>query len=146
MGSWNVLDMSALLYGFLPWIIPWAIVTTLVNEFLKRLIDQPRPQRSANRMLDGRPMPGMPSGHVLNSTTLMTWAMLEILFDGPDVAAALGGSVLIIFLQCPVPWARWHNGDHTAAQCIVSIFLGMIVGTVAFVIRMRHFPSVWKPW
>merc|ERR1719433_844861 len=71
------------LYGFV-----LSIGTSIVNEVaLKPFFDDPRPKESANKEQDKvtkqwKMKPGMPSGHVLNATTILTWALLEVAFRG----------------------------------------------------------------
>merc|ERR1719486_1331051 len=138
-----------MLYGFLPWAVPiafavWYACTmqfiplygiciaafcAILNEgILKPLVKDPRPALTANRYKtpSGRPSEkvkyGMPSGHVFNGCALMVWLLLV--------------SVIMV----PVPWARWYNSDHTAAQCGVSLILGAIFGSVSFYLRITKFP------
>lgn len=136
------------------------VIVSLVNEvILKPLIKDPRPPETANyRVVKGEPgqpdvrtvKEGMPSGHVLNATTVMMWALLEVSIRGPGYDADLGLTVgwvcFILCLMGPVPWARWYNLDHTFAQCWVSFLLGLVVGTAAFWVRMTFFQSHWKYW
>jgi hypothetical protein len=165
------LTLIALVYGFLPWLIPFGLVTeflitwhfiyiygplmsgvlALINELiLKKIFNQPRPKQTANRDKDGKIKPGMPSGHVLNATSIMVWALLEVYFDGPGLEqnAQLTYTWLAIILasHIPVPWARWYNLDHTFNQCLVSSIIGTFVGATAFYLRWRYFAGVWKPW
>jgi len=169
----NGLNELAILYGYLPFLIPgglgiaflitWhflylygvliSIVLVCINEaVLKKLCDQPRPDRTAHRDKDGKPKHGMPSGHVLNSTSIMVWSLLEVYLRGPtqhneEHVALTGIWLAAIFLAMfPVPWARWYNGDHSAAQCSVSLVLGLFVGIGAFLIRVHYFDPAWKPW
>lgn len=169
----NPLNLMALLYGFLPWIIPaafgvhWLVtrhfislyavcitgfITTLNEFILKPILKQPRPPQSANRDKEGRIKPGMPSGHVYNATGLMVWATLEVALRGPgydtpdETRLTEEWLMLIFFLMGPVPWARWYNLDHTAAQCAVSLVLGTITGAAAFYLRATHFENRWKYW
>uniref|UniRef100_A0A7S1AJ56 Phosphatidic acid phosphatase type 2/haloperoxidase domain-containing protein n=1 Tax=Noctiluca scintillans TaxID=2966 RepID=A0A7S1AJ56_NOCSC len=166
------LNLIALAYGFIPWLLPasfaahWfirrhfmalfgllaSVFVSLLNEFcLKALINDPRPRQSANKRLDGSMKPGMPSGHVLNSATLMTWSLLEVCLNGPGMdskheALTMGWLVFILILMVPVPWARWYNLDHTAAQCLCSIVLGIIFGFTAYLVRVHYFAHQWAPW
>jgi hypothetical protein len=165
-------NLLALLYGFLPWIVPLAFVldaaierhfmsiyavcitlfVTVLNEgILKPILKQPRPKQTANRYADGRIKPGMPSGHVFNAGSLMVWATLEVAVRGPGYEEdrrklTAGWLALVLALMLPVPWARWYNLDHTAAQCGVSIFLGIVVGIAAFYVRTHYFRDHWKYW
>lgn len=104
------LNIIALSYGFLPWIVPvlfvgeiivdliaagkvhmfclWSLgisgVVTVLNEaILKPILKQPRPEKTANRYPDGSRKPGMPSGHVYNATALMVWLLCETIGSGP---------------------------------------------------------------
>jgi len=166
------LNLVALSYGFLPWIVPmtfaihyivtrhflslWAIgislSTMIVNEvLLKPIIRDPRPKQSANKHSDGTMKHGMPSGHVLNATSIMVWALLETSLRGPGLderhrPLSCGFLILIMVLMAPVPWARWYNMDHSVAQCAVSLVIGTIVGVSAFFIRIKYYRKHWKPW
>jgi hypothetical protein len=167
----NPLNLLAILYGFLPFIIPGAmglsflytwhfiylygviisLVLVTINEGgLKKACNQPRPSRSANKNPDGTLKHGMPSGHVLNSTSLFVWSFLEVYLRGPGLVDEQKltytwlGAITVLML--PVPWARWYNGDHSTAQCAVSIILGICVGFGAFYCRMHYFSPAWKPW
>lgn len=173
--SWHPLNVIAILYGFLPWIIPisfgvhWLVtqrfmslygtllllVVSLLNEAVfKPLLKQPRPALTANKdppmSKKGKIKPGMPSGHVLNATTCMVWALLEVGFRGPgydeNTSLTTEWLILILLLMAPVPWARWYNSDHTFQQCWVSFILGIIVGIAAFYVRATYFEGHWKPW
>lgn len=169
------LNLIALAYGFLPWLLPilltvhgiatWhflplygvamSIVCALINEaVLKPILKQPRPQETAHVYTHGdkigQPKDGMPSGHVLNATTLMVWSLLEVGLKGPglekDQALTITWLIIILVLMAPVPWARWHNWDHTLNQTLVSLCLGTIVGAAAFYLRVTYFSQPWKPW
>lgn len=169
----NPLNLLALLYGFLPWIIPiafgvhaivtrhfmsiyaiciYGFITPLNEAILKPLLHQPRPQETANKYPDGRIKPGMPSGHVYNATGLMVWATLEVALSGPGYSTPEATRLTeewlaaIFFLMGPVPWARWYNRDHTAAQCVVSLILGTITGGFAYTLRLLYFEDHWKYW
>jgi len=164
------LNIIALLYGYLPFIIPLVFfidlvverrfmafyalavsgVVTLINEaILKEVLKQPRPFGSANRKFNQKTgkwemKPGMPSGHVLNATTTMVWCLLEVALRGPgfDDHPLLTGKLLLLILVCmaPVPWARIYNQDHSLAQCTVAGILGVFAGTAAYFIRQHYFP------
>lgn len=167
----NLLNEAALLYGFLPFIIPGALgvaffatwhfiylygvlislVLVAINEgFLKKAVSQPRPDRSANKNPDGTMKHGMPSGHVLNSVSLLVWTVLEVYLRGPgvedDASLTYTWLLAMVLLMGPVPWARWYNGDHSFLQCSVSLVLGIFVGCAAFYLRTTYFSPAWKPW
>jgi hypothetical protein len=169
--EFDPLNLIALLYGFLPWAVPItfglsaaitrhfvllyglivSVVTSLVNEVgLKPFFNDPRPLESANRHADGSMKPGMPSGHVLNATTIMVWAALEVALSGPGFddhpRLTEGWLIFILLLMGPVPWARWYNSDHTIKQCIVAGVLGILVGALAYYLRATYFEHHWKPW
>jgi hypothetical protein len=164
-------NLIALAYGFLPWLLPilfvvygvatWhflplygvamSIICALINEaILKPILGQPRPACTAHRDKEGKPKNGMPSGHVLNATTIMVWACLEVALKGPGLAEGQGLTiswlVIILLLMAPVPWARWHNWDHTLNQTLVSLVLGTVAGIAAFYLRITFFSHPWKPW
>eukprot|EP00747_Dinoflagellata_sp_TGD_P168733 gnl/TRDRNA2_/TRDRNA2_195835_c0_seq1.p1 gnl/TRDRNA2_/TRDRNA2_195835_c0~~gnl/TRDRNA2_/TRDRNA2_195835_c0_seq1.p1 ORF type:complete len:261 (+),score=35.86 gnl/TRDRNA2_/TRDRNA2_195835_c0_seq1:67-783(+) len=172
---WHPLNLIALAYGFLPWIIPislfvhWVItrhfitlytlvaslVVMVLNEgILKPVLKQPRPPETANRYPDGSVKHGMPSGHVLNATTIMVYLLCEVAVRGAGYEPmdqdhgilTIEWLVAILLLMGPVPWARWYNLDHTLNQCLVSLVLGTIAGVGFFFIRIHFFPDHWRPW
>lgn len=164
------LNIIALIYGYLPFVIPLVFfidmvverrfiafyglavsgVVTLINEvILKELLKQPRPYGSANRKFNEKTKkwemkPGMPSGHVLNATTTMVWCLLEVSLRGPgfDDHPFMTGKLLLLILVCmaPVPWARIYNQDHSLAQCTVAGVLGVFAGLMAYWVRYHYFP------
>jgi hypothetical protein len=163
----------AILYGFLPWLVPaafavWyactqqliplyaiiiAAVCAIVNEgILKPLVKDPRPALTANRYKtkEGKPSEkvkyGMPSGHVFNSTALMVWLLLEIGTRGRPPWNQDKWFIVVSIIMVPVPWARWYNSDHTLAQCGVSLILGTVVGATSFYVRITKFPHHYAPW
>jgi len=167
----DCLSFTALLYGYLPFIIPiwwalWALITyiqygkprffpffgiciavgfALVNELITKQICK----RTLSPSITSRPPeavckhPGMPSGHVMNAYTLMVWAFLEAAFDKIVYPEWL---LLIILIMGPVPWARVYNKDHTVAQVVASACCATFMGTVAYFIRKTHFPDHTQPW
>mmetsp|Transcript_147589 Transcript_147589/g.411087 ORF Transcript_147589/g.411087 Transcript_147589/m.411087 type:complete len:269 (+) Transcript_147589:63-869(+) len=164
-----------LVYGFLPFIVPaafiihWAIhrgtlglygfcvsiVATIMNELIfKPIVKDPRPVESANKFKDKdgqmKMKPGMPSGHVLNATTIMVWSFLEVVCRGPgfheNLVITLEWLLFIFVIMAPVPWARWKNKDHTLNQCLVAGALGIVAGVAAYVIRISFFHPAAKPW
>lgn len=168
-------QVIALIYGFLPFIVPAVflihflihrhrlgiygfcvcIVASILNELIfKPIVKDPRPVESANKFRDKdgkmKMKPGMPSGHVLNATTTMVWATLEVAFRGPGFNrhfyTTLEWLAFIFILMGPVPWARWKNKDHTLNQCLVAGGIGIVFGILAFVIRTQFLPVYWKPW
>jgi len=167
----NPLNIIAILYGFLPWLVPLSMViyflitwhfivlyglcinifASILNEaILKPILKQPRPKQTANRKPDGSIKPGMPSGHVFNASAIMVWALMEVYFQGPGLEEHAKLSYYwigaIALLMGPVPWARWYNYDHTAMQCLVGGILGTATGIGAFYLRVHFFPGPWKPW
>jgi len=172
----SCLDVVALIYGFLPFIVPAVFLLTFIAEFPHRLplygfavsitcmimnelifkpiVKAPRPTKSANKFLDKRDntwkmKPGMPSGHVLNATTIMIWSLMEVALRGPGYDPAhfiqteywfLG----IVVLMAPVPWARWRIQDHTLNQCLVAMAIGVPLGALAYILRVNFVE--WMPW
>lgn len=164
------LNILALIYGYLPFIVPTVFfvnlvvtrrfmplygllvsgVVTCLNELiLKPIFKQPRPSGSANRKFDEKTQKwemkeGMPSGHVLNATTMLVWCVLEVALRGPgfDGQPVITWELilLIVFATAPVPWARIHNKDHSLAQCIAGGSLGICAGIAAYFIRVTFFP------
>lgn len=171
----NPLNLIALAWGFVPFLIPgwffvyWAVTrrfiplyglclsisVSLINEvILKPIVRDPRPRLSANREQDSTGKwamkPGMPSGHVLNSTVLLVWALLEVAFKGPGLEEhpdiTIKWFLVIILLMGPTPWARWYNSDHSLSQCLVAGSLGLLIGIAAYYVRATYFKAHWAPW
>lgn len=163
------LNIIALLYGFLPFLVPGALfvaavvtrrfifmfgicmslIAVLINEaLLKPLFDEPRPLASANRhqcptTKKFKMKPGMPSGHVMNATCVMVWATLEVAFE---CVHCVGTDALttkwligIVLVMAPVPWARWYNSDHSLNQCLVGGLLGIVFGIGAYYVHFHFF-------
>lgn len=167
----DCLTFTALLYGYLPFIIPiwwalWALITkiqygearffpffgiciaagfALVNELItKQICKRTLPASITNRPPEAVcKHPGMPSGHVMNAYTLMVWCFLEAAFDTTVYPEWL---LVIILIMGPVPWARVYNKDHTVAQVLASACCAVFMGTVAYFIRKTHFPDHQQPW
>lgn len=167
----DVPTFIALLYGYLPFVIPiwwaiWAIVSyinrgqprffpafgiciaagfALVNELIIKQICK----RTLPASITSRPPeavckhPGMPSGHVMNAFTLMVWCLLEVAFDKLVYPEYV---LLILLVLGPVPWARVYNKDHTVPQVLVSACVASVMGCIAFYIRKTHWPHQTQPW
>jgi len=163
-------NILALIYGYLPFLVPTVFfvnliitrrfmplygllvsgVVTCLNELiLKPIFKDPRPSGSANRKFNEKTQKwemkeGMPSGHVLNATTMLVWCLLEVALRGPgfDEQPVITWNLILIIVLCtaPVPWARIHNQDHSLAQCIAGGSLGICAGTAAYFIRVTFFP------
>jgi len=163
----NPLDILAVAYGFLPYLVPfsfllWSLQTlirfgsprffptyglimasicALVNEVVIKNVCR----RVLSEELTTRPPEavckhaGMPSGHVMNAYTLMVWAFLEEALDEHVVYPEW--LFFIILVMGPVPWARVHNGDHTRPQVAVSVLAGTMMGILVYLIRKIYFPG-----
>jgi len=161
----------ALVYGYLPFLIPlwwlvWSLATyirtgtprffpfygiciavsfALVNEVIvkqicKRVLPASITARPAEAVCKH---PGMPSGHVLQAYTMMTWVTWEVLLDSvvyPEWCA------IIFLILAPVPWARVSNLDHTVPQVLVSAVIAFFMGSMAFYIRKTHFRHHAQLW
>lgn len=167
----STLQLLALSYGYLPFIIPiwWAIWAlegcivhgksrffplfglciaggfALINETVTKQICK----RTLPASITDRPPeavcrhPGMPSGHVMNAYTLMVWCLLEACLCK---WVHFEWVVIILVVMGPVPWARVHNRDHTVAQVAVSATCAVFMGSIAYYIRKTHFPGHGQPW
>eukprot|EP00746_Dinoflagellata_sp_MGD_P000824 gnl/MRDRNA2_/MRDRNA2_101514_c0_seq1.p1 gnl/MRDRNA2_/MRDRNA2_101514_c0~~gnl/MRDRNA2_/MRDRNA2_101514_c0_seq1.p1 ORF type:complete len:307 (+),score=19.00 gnl/MRDRNA2_/MRDRNA2_101514_c0_seq1:83-922(+) len=158
----STLDLVALVWCFLPFIVPGALALwwisspsmfplyalslsgfcVVLNEgIMKNWFKQPRPPQSAANSW------GFPSGHVLNAYTLMVWMFLETAIPAGSVVPIHWKVVYSsLFLFFPVPWARYHNGDHSLQQVVWSSFLAGAIGVFAFVLRRLWFPFFEHPW
>lgn len=166
--TWSLL---AVMYGFVPFIVPlwWAlsliaeyaetgtyhlfpcfglgvaVTFAVVNEAITKQVCK----LVLGKQLTSRPAeavckkPGMPSGHVMNSYTLMTWTFLEVV---TDTVINIDWLIIIILLNALVPWARVYNKDHTYMQVMVSASIAFFMGVFAFSIRKSHFPQMVTPW
>lgn len=158
----STIDLVALVWCFLPFIVPGAFllwwisspsmfplyalslsgICVVLNEgIMKNWFKQPRPPQSAANSY------GFPSGHVLNAFTLMVWMFLETAIPA-DRMVPIHWKVVYssLFLFAPVPWARYHNGDHSLQQVVWSCFLGGALGLSAFIFRRMWFPFFEHPW
>lgn len=162
----NCVALTALVYGYLPFLIPiwwfvwvvssWimngsprffplyglliAIGFAIINETLTKQICR----RALSTDITNRPPeavckhPGMPSGHVMNAYTLMTWCFLEAILDIHIYPEWL---LAVVLVMGPVPWARVYNKDHTVPQVVVSGCIAVVMGVVAYALRSRYFNS-----
>lgn len=166
------LQFMAILYGYLPFIIPiwwliWTIETwvtegrprffpaygisiavgfALVNETItkqicKRLLPKELTDRPAEAVCKH---PGFPSGHVMNAYTIMIWCLLEVIFNKNTLHT--DWLLIILVVMAPVPWARVYNRDHTIPQVSASALMSIVTGSIAFVIRVNHFPHHGQLW
>lgn len=164
-------QLLGLIYGYLPFLIPiwWALwmIASLIQNGRARffptyglciaigfaIVNETITKQICKRTLDpsitARPPeavckhPGMPSGHVMNAYTLMTWVFLEDLFEQQVYPEWL---VIVVLVMGPVPWARVYNKDHTVAQVMVSACVALVMGCIAFWIRWTYFPGHKDPW
>lgn len=158
---WSPWDVLSIAYSLIPWIaavsLLIAALTTRkrtfatcavllllmisVNELvIKRLIRQPRPERSC---LSSQ---GMPSSHSLISAGFIVFVAMECLVGDIDISALRRKTTttrwkIVAALACgfaPVPLARVHLGDHSVAQVIVGMAVGTLFG-VAFFFSNRSY-------
>merc|ERR1712154_122763 len=117
----------------------------LVNETVTKQICK----RTLSPEITSRPPeavckhPGMPSGHVMNAYTLMTWAFLEAALDAHIYLEWL---LIIVMVMGPVPWARVYNKDHTVPQVVVSACIATVMGVIAYCLRRHYFGDHISPW
>mmetsp|Transcript_46478 Transcript_46478/g.99523 ORF Transcript_46478/g.99523 Transcript_46478/m.99523 type:complete len:282 (+) Transcript_46478:35-880(+) len=165
------ITIVAVIYGYLPYVIPiwwgvWALYSYLWNGMVRffptfgvciavffaiinECITKPLVHMVIPEALSQRPAeavcrhPGMPSGHVLNSWTIMIWMLLEAIFDKYIYPEWL---VAIILCMGPVPWSRVHNRDHTVLQVTVSCIISVFLGAAAYAVRHTFFPGHGHPW
>jgi len=161
----------AIVYGYLPFVIPlwwllWLIGSwvelgkpqffptcglaiaagfALVNETItKQICKRTLPASITNRPPEAVcNHPGMPSGHVMNAYTLMTWCLLECALDK---IVHIDWLIAIAVVMAPVPWARVYNKDHTVPQVMVSFVVAIIMGSIAYYVRKSYFPHHEQPW
>jgi PAP2 superfamily len=140
----NIVDNIALFYSFAvflyviplvlwgmfsgPKIYPWLIVSTsaivvILNEaLLKPIFKQPRPDKCPNKSSYG-----MPSGHSAFCGSVLILVLLSNELN-------LFWKLLSMIANLPVPWARYHNYDHTLLQVTVGFVFGLIFGTFMYFI------------
>eukprot|EP00746_Dinoflagellata_sp_MGD_P143122 gnl/MRDRNA2_/MRDRNA2_75997_c0_seq2.p1 gnl/MRDRNA2_/MRDRNA2_75997_c0~~gnl/MRDRNA2_/MRDRNA2_75997_c0_seq2.p1 ORF type:complete len:146 (+),score=17.00 gnl/MRDRNA2_/MRDRNA2_75997_c0_seq2:278-715(+) len=106
----------------------------LSELILKNIFKQQRPPQSAAHSY------GFPSGHVFNTYAVMFWIFLEKFIPGKGPAPIDWWVLGVICAVClPVPWARYHNGDHSLQQVVCSKFLAGVVAILALaVFRVWH--------
>lgn len=159
------LHFIAVMYGFLPFIVPiwffvWVVETwisrgyprffpayglavsagfALVNELItKRLCRKFLPASITDRPPEAVcKHPGMPSGHVLNAYTVLGWLVLEFVND--EAGLHLEWLLIVLLVMGPVPWARVYNRDHTLAQVAASAVIAGVMSYLAFWIRKTKF-------
>jgi membrane-associated phospholipid phosphatase len=159
-------QLIAIIYGYLPFIIPiwwfmWVVGTwskcgsprffpafglciaagfALVNETVtKKLCRKFLSEEITNRPPEAVcKHPGMPSGHVMNAYTLMTWTLAEVLMD---YEIHLDQFIILLLVMGPVPWARVYNKDHTVPQVVASMLAAVCMGLIATAIRFGNFPD-----
>lgn len=167
----DCVSLTALVYGYLPFIIPiwwliWMIESWIVNgqprffptfglciavafALVNETITKQICKRTLSPEITSRPPeavckhPGMPSGHVMNAYTLMTWVFLEAALDVHVFPEWL---LIVIIVMGPVPWARVYNKDHTVPQVCVSACVAVVMGAVAYYFRRTHFEGHKGPW
>eukprot|EP00811_Abedinium_folium_P005101 NODE_14699_length_1092_cov_4.561658.p1 GENE.NODE_14699_length_1092_cov_4.561658~~NODE_14699_length_1092_cov_4.561658.p1 ORF type:complete len:245 (-),score=66.01 NODE_14699_length_1092_cov_4.561658:281-1015(-) len=165
------LTMIALLYGFLPYVLPigwfiWLVESLIVlgkPRFfptyglcvsgslagLNELIIKQVCKRCLPQSVTARPEeavckhPGMPSGHTMNAYVIMTWCFMEAMLSK---SMHPGWMIIILVVMLPVPWARVYNKDHTWLQVCVSSALGIAAGVAAYFFRAAFYPGHWQPW
>merc|ERR1712079_583522 len=92
-------------------------------KLVKPLIEQRRPVGSCLTSC------GMPSGHSLNSISLLTWLTCEIfLAQAVSSGQRIRHFALVLLLLGPVGWSRTCLRDHSWAQVGVGSSLGLFVG------------------
>jgi len=165
------LQLIAIIYGYLPFIIPiwwfiWVVATwtkcgsprfypafgiciaagfALVNETVtKKLCRKLLSPEITNRPPEAVcKHPGMPSGHVMNAYTLMTWTLVEVLMD---FQIHIDHFLVLLIVMGPVPWARVYNKDHTVPQVVASMVAALGMGLIATAIRFHFFPEQRGHW
>ena len=102
-----------------------AVAAVVTNEWtLKPWIKEPRPA-----MCPIKNSYGMPSGHSLFSGLLLAYLW--------NFKSDYSSRFLLATALLPVPWARWHNCDHSDRQVVVGWTLGVCTGIVlALLIRV----------
>ena len=95
-----------------------ALTASILNELtLKPWLREPRPV-----VCPIKNSYGMPSGHSLFSGLLLA-------FLWPYKPSFII-RILLVLALVPVPWARWHNQDHTERQVVVGSVLGIASGVL----------------
>lgn len=117
-------------------------IVVLTEIILKNIFKQPRPSQS------GAHSYGFPSGHVANTYAVMLWITLEKCIPGRGPGPIEWWALGLIFAVCaPVPWARYHNGDHSLQQVVCSFFVASVVAIAALaVFRVWHGLPLPREW
>lgn len=164
-------DFLAIVYGFVPVCVPiWWVIWLLVGfvrtgylpafpffglcvslsfvavtEFAvkpicKCFISEAKTRRPLGSVCKAA---GLPSGHTMNAYTLMTWIILEVLYDSVIYPEWF---IVTLVVMAPVPWARVHTQDHTLLQVSTSMALAICMGVIAYHLRTLLFPRIQEPW
>eukprot|EP00921_Rhytidocystis_pertsovi_P001191 GHVQ01002025.1.p1 GENE.GHVQ01002025.1~~GHVQ01002025.1.p1 ORF type:complete len:335 (+),score=65.61 GHVQ01002025.1:67-1071(+) len=151
-------NVVAVLYSFLPIVIVPVIICCallgignvmaegfllclmacagLFSAFLKSIFKQRRPLGSAAGSH------GMPSAHSAITVSAVLWLLLEFsvvngIFADFDPSRKIFLISVLLLLFAPVPWARWRLKDHSFAQVVAGSAVGLIIGAIAFALRIN---------
>ena len=111
------------------------ILETVINEVvLKPIARMDRPQGSC---LYGMSY-GMPSGHACTSIGLLTYLLLEMHWDRPDLTPAtkIAATTALVLFLAPVPYSRIHLQDHTPAQAAAGAVVGAAIAAGWFLLML----------
>ena len=116
----------------------------ILNEgVVKRVLRSPRPIGSC---MYGQSY-GMPSGHAASSIGLLTYLLLEILCDRPQLSTAAKASACaaLLFFLAPVPASRVYLQDHSWSQAAVGSLAGALLGASWFAALYAGVARRWLP-
>ena len=111
-------------------------ITTVFNEgALKSIIRMDRPQGSCLYGLSY----GMPSGHACTSISALSYLLLELHWDRPEISSPtkLAATAALVLFLAPVPFSRVYLQDHTPAQAGAGAAVGAALAAAWFVFMLR---------
>jgi len=122
------------------YLVLWQVLNYALNEILKHLIQQPRPQDIAYiNTWDSSPHIGpygMPSGHAQQVVSEATYIALA--FKNP-YATAVSACIAALTL-----YQRYIYQKHTALQLIVGSIIGTITGIIFYVFMANKNKTIIK--
>lgn len=120
------------LYGYLVFLL----INKIINNVLKRIIQQPRPNNGRNIMkieedfYNGTEKYGMPSGHIQSCFYSLTY--LYLVKQIPTI------TILELFITSLTFYQRWKYNRHTIQQLCVGSVVGIVFGYLSFIIVNRY--------
>lgn len=134
------------------------IMTSIISTILKKLIDQPRPQRTVEEdgmlHVPSSQEEGMPSNH---ASFVSFAAVFALLFALRRCDRMEGSSWVQMAKRCVPPvvafltaigcsYARVHLGYHTPNQVYAGAGLGIVLGSTWYCLYESAYIAKWAPY